>query len=158
MADLLTGLDADVAISNAAITDATDTTAEFAALTWVLVGFIESTSDYGDASADVTGNVISEGRTRHAKGTRDAGIFTLTCFHKPDDVGQLALAAAQLTSNRYGIRIRPRDRLTGGGTDSIDYFRGIIQSARRSALEANTPQRIVYNIGIDSQIYNVAAT
>ncbi len=157
MADLNTGLDSAVWIGGVAA-DTVDTSAEFAALTWVAIGFIESTSDYGDMSADVTGNVLNEGRTRHAKGTRDAGTFTLTCFHKADDAGQLALKAAQLTSNRYGIKISPRDRLTGAGTDSIDYFRGLVRSDRRSGLTANDPQRVVFEIGIDSALTNVAAT
>jgi hypothetical protein len=113
--------------------------------------------EYGDSANDVSGNVINEGRTRHAKGTRDAGTQTITCFVKADDVGQLAVAAAELTSNRYGIKISPRDRLSSGGTDSITYYRGIIRSVRKGALTANDPQRITFDIGIDSALYQVAA-
>jgi hypothetical protein len=158
MADLLTGLNAQVWIGPVAA-DTVDTSAEFVALTpYVAVGFLETLSEYGDESSDVTANVINEGRTRHAKGTRDAGTLTITCFVKPDDVGQLALKAAQLTSNRYAIKISPRDRLTSGGTDSISYFRGMIRSARKGALSANDPQRIVFMVGIDSDIIEVDAT
>jgi hypothetical protein len=158
MADLLTGLNAQVWIG-AVAADTVDTDTEFAALTpFVAVGFVESISEYGDESADVSANVINEGRTRHAKGTRDAGTQTITCFLKPDDVGQIALKAAELTSNRYAIKVSPRDRLSGGGTDSITYYRGIVRSARKGALSANDPQRIVFMIGIDSALVEVAAT
>jgi hypothetical protein len=157
MADLLTGLDAAAWIG-AIAADATDTAAEYAALTpLVAIGFIESIGEFGDSSEDVSANVINEGRTRHAKGTRDAGTCTITCFWNPSDAGQQDLIDAEATSNRYAIKISPRDRLSGGGTDSISYFRGLVRSARRSELSANEPQRIVFDIGIDSAIVYVAA-
>jgi hypothetical protein len=68
MPDLLTGTDAQMWISNASVADTVDTSAEFAALTWVAIGLIESIGEYGDESAEITGNVINEGRTRRAKG------------------------------------------------------------------------------------------
>jgi hypothetical protein len=158
MPDLLTGTDAQMWISNASVADTVDTSAEFAALTWVAIGLIESIGEYGDESAEITGNVINEGRTRRAKGTRNAGMQVLTCFHDDDDVGQVALRAAQLTSNRYGFKISPRDRLSGGGTDSIAYYRGLVMSARKGALSSDALQRITFNVGIDSAIIDVAAT
>jgi hypothetical protein len=94
----------------------------------------------------------------HAQVLTEAGTQTITCFLKPDDVGQIALKAAELTSNRYAIKVSPRDRLSGGGTDSITYYRGIVRSARKGALSANDPQRIVFMIGIDSALVEVAAT
>jgi hypothetical protein len=130
MADLLTGLNAIARIGPVA-NDAVDTSAEFVALTpYVDIGMIETISEFGDTSEDVTANVINEGRTRHAKGTRDAGTCTITCFWKPDDPGQ---------------------------QDLMD-FRGLVRSARRSELSANEPQRIVFEIGIDSAVTYVAAT
>lgn len=158
MSDLLTGLDAEVAIGPVA-DDAVDTSAEFIALTpYVPIGFVETISEFGDASADVTANVISEGRTRHAKGTRDGGNCTVTCFWNPADAGQQDLIDAETTSFRYAIRVTPRDRLTPAGTDSIRFFRGLVRTARPGALAANDPQRIVFEIGVDSAITRVAAT
>jgi hypothetical protein len=85
-------------------------------------------------------------------------MHVITCFWAPADPGQAALIAAQLTSTRYAIKISPRDRLTGAGTDSIDYYRGLVMSARRGALTSGEPQRVVYNIGIDSAILTTPAT
>jgi hypothetical protein len=150
MADLLTGLNATVSIGPVAA-DTVDDATEFAALTpYVEIGMVESIGEFGDSSEDVTANVINEGRTRHAKGTRDGGTCTVTCFWKPDDPGQIDMMDAEATSNRFAIRIQPRDRLTPAGTDSASYFRGLVRSARRSELSANEPQRIVFDIGIDS--------
>lgn len=158
MADLLTGLDAQAWIGPVAA-DTVDTDTEFVALTpYVPIGMIETISEFGDASEDVTANVINEGRTRHAKGTRDAGTCTFTCFVKGDDEGQMDLIAAELTSNRFAFKISPRDRATPGGTDSVRYFRGLVRSARPGQLAANDPQRIVFEVGIDSAITFVAAT
>lgn len=157
MADLLTGLDSQVWISNAAVADTVDTSAEFAALTWVALGSLETVSEYGDASSDVTGNVINEGRTRHAKGVRDAGVVTFTCFVNATDAGQVAFQAAEKTSNRYGIKISPRDRPEPTGTDSITYFRGLVQSFRKGALAADDLQRVTIAVGIDSALVEVAA-
>jgi hypothetical protein len=157
MADLLTGLNAQAWIGPVA-DDAVDTEAEFIALTpYVAIGMIETIGEFGDTSEDVTANVINEGRTRHAKGTRDAGTCTITCFWKPNDPGQQDLMDAEATSNRYAIKISPRDRLTPAGTDSISFFRGLVRSARRSELSANEPQRIVFDIGVDSAVTYVPA-
>ena len=157
MADLLTGLNAQAYIGPVA-DDTVDTDTEFVALTpYTAIGMIETISEFGDTSEDVTANVINEGRTRHAKGTRDAGTCTITCFWKPDDPGQQDLMDAEQTSNRFAIKISPRDRVSPAGTDSIQYFRGLVRSARRGELSANEPQRITFEIGIDSAITYVAA-
>ena len=149
MADLLTGLNATAAIGPVA-DEAVDTIAEYEALTpYVDVGWIESIDPGGDESADVTANVIDEGRTRHAKGTRDGGTCTITAFWNPSDAGQIDVMDAEATSNRYAISITRRDRLTPGGTDSLLYFRGLVRSRRPSVLSANDPQRIVFMIGVD---------
>lgn len=157
MADLLTGLNATVSIGPVA-DDTVDSEAEFVALTpYTLIGMVETIGEFGDTAEDVTANVISEGRTRHAKGTRDAGTCTITCFWQPDDPGQQDVMDAEATSNRFAFKINPRDRLSPAGTDSSSYFRGLVRSARRSELSANEPQRIVFDVGIDSAITYVPA-
>jgi hypothetical protein len=158
MGDLLTGTDAKVYISSASVLTTTDTTTEFAALTWVEVGLVEKVGEYGDESAEITGNVISEGRTRRAKGVRNAGMQVITCFVDGGDAGQQAMVDAEATSNRYGIKIVPKDRLTSGGTDSISYYRGLVMSAKKGELSSDALQRITFNVGIDSPILTVPAT
>jgi hypothetical protein len=69
----------------------------------------------------------------------------------------LDLRDAETTSNRFAIKISPRDRLTPAGTDSVSYFRGLVRSAKRSELSANEPQRIVFEIGVDSAVVYVDA-
>ena len=158
MPDLLTGTDAQIWIGPIA-PDTCDTEAEFVALTpYTAIGLVEIIGEIGDQSNEITGNVISEGRTRRAKGTRNAGTQDVTCFWGPADVGQAALIAAEKTSNRYAIKFSPRDRLTSGGTDSITYYRGLVMSARRQPLQSDNLQRVLYSIGVDSQLTEVAAT
>lgn len=159
MADLLTGTDAKIYISTVSVTNTSaDTLTEFGALTYTEIGLVEKIGEYGDESNEITGNVISEGRTRRAKGVRNAGMLVITCFVSPDDAGQAAVIAAEQTSNRYAFKIVPRDRLNGTGTDSITYLRGLVMSRKKGELASDGLQRITYNVGIDSQLYEVAAT
>lgn len=157
MADLLTGTDAKIYITSS-VDNTVDTPTEFAAKTWIEIGLVEKIGEYGDESSEVTGNVISEGRTRRAKGVRNAGTLVVTCFVDPSDAGQAAVIAAEQTSLRYGFKIVPKDRLNETGTDSISYFRGLVMSRKKGELASDGLQRITYNVGIDSAIYEVAAT
>lgn len=157
MADLITGTDAQVWISDGSIANTVDTTGEFAALTWIAVGLLESIPERGDESALVEGNVINEGRTRGAKGVRNAGAGGIVVFHDQSDAGQQELDTAQLSNNLWGLKISPRDRLSNSGTDSIEYVRVLILSARKSQLASDSLARVTYNCKFNSQFYIVPA-
>jgi hypothetical protein len=138
---------------------AADTTAEFAALTYVEVGYVESIGAYGDTASEVTAAVLGDGRTRKAKGARNSGTLPITCLDQPDDLGQLALVAAEAqNSANYALKIVLPNRLNATGADQIDYMRVLVMS---KSLDVGANDHIVrrtFNAGINSQIYTVAPT
>jgi hypothetical protein len=137
---------------------ATDTSAEYAALTWVLVGEIESLGDFGDESASVNFTSVNDSRVRKLKGARDAGTIALTCGRDPLDVGQIAMRAAEATKFEYAFRVTAADKLDTNDTNSIYYFHGLVMSQRDSYGGADNVVKTTFNIGINTDIVYVPAT
>ena len=134
--------------------------AAYAALTWTEVTAIESIGEFGDQAGIVTGAVIGDGRARKGKGTANAGDLTITCFHNPEDAGQAAmLAAASPGSNvNYPFKIVIGNRLSGSGTDEINYFIGLVTSARINVGNNENLVRITYATSVNSKLTTVAPT
>lgn len=157
MADIFTATGTKIFIGPS-VTNATDTAAEFAALSWTEVGLVESLGEYGDQSSAVTFAVIGDGRTRKAKGARDAGSVTITVGHDSADVGQAALIAAEATYNNYAFKVVLPNRLNVSGTDEIQYFRGLVMSKRLNVGGNDNVVKDTFEVGINSPVYVVAAT
>lgn len=157
MADIFTATGTKVFIGPS-VTNATDTAAEFAALTWTEIGLIESIGEFGDQSSSVTGAVIGDGRMRKAKGARDAGELAITVFHAGDDVGQAALEAAEASYSNFAFKVVLPNRLNVTGTDEIRYFRGLVMSKRLNVGGNDNLVKDTYNVGINSPIVVVAPT
>src|SRR5262245_3680132 len=129
--DIITASGSQVWIGVAVAAAQADTLAEFLAMsTWTPIGLIESISEFGDESADVTFASIGDGRTRHSKGARDAGTMTLVCGHDPTDAGQAAIELAEQDKSNYAFRIQIPDG-PPGWTNSIYFFRGLVRSRRK---------------------------
>lgn len=146
-------------ISDSDITSTTDTSTEYAALTWVAVGSLQSLGEYGDQAADVTAQTINDARVRHAKGARDAGTMSVVVYDDPTDTGQLALVDAEgENSLEYGFKVELADKVTSGGTNSLHYFRGRVLSKRISGVSPDNYVMRTFNVGINSEIVEVVAT
>lgn len=143
-----------------AITSATDTLAEFQALSpWVEVGEFRSMGPYGDASADVPSQSLSSARTGHTKGVRDAGTTDVIVYNDPADAGQIAMRAAERENSvQYAFKVVHSDKVTVSGEGSTDYFRGRVMSARRNGAQPDTNAERTFQIGINSEIFEVDAT
>jgi hypothetical protein len=135
-----------------------DTVSEFAGLTYVEVGLIESYGEYGDDASDVTFSAVGDARVRHSKGARDAGTMALVVGHDPFDAGQLALIAAEETNNNFAFKIVLPDGPTTSSTDTVNYFRGLVKSKKLNVGANNNVIKRTFNIGINSPVYEVAAT
>ena len=132
--------------------DSVDTAAEFKALMgFVEVKNVESYGDFGDESAAVTFNSVGAGRIQKAKGSRDAGTLALTVGFVPDDPGQIAMEAAEKSISNYAFQVVFPD-------GSSQYFRGLVMSRRRNVGSANDVLKRVFNIGINSELYDSAAS
>ena len=134
---------------------ATDTAAEYAALTWVEIGEVEDMGEFGDESSDVTFASVGDGRTRHLKGVRDAGTLALVCGRDPADAGQIALKAAEKTKFSYPIKVQAADAISEDYTDSVYYFNAKVMSARDNYGSVDNVVRTNFSLGIDSAIIEV---
>ena len=123
---------------------------------WTLINGTTNLGAAGDTSELVTSNQIGSGRTRKAKGTRNAGSMTLVCDIDITDPGQLALIAAEKTRDSYAFMLE-FDDAPAGGTPSTRYFSAFVMSTAEQYDEANSVMKLNATLEIDSNIVRVAA-
>jgi hypothetical protein len=158
MGDIQTTNGAKFYISAAAASADTDTVTEFEALTWTEIGLIEDLGNLGDVSTEVKGASIGDGRVRKAKGARDAGTMNVKCFHDPADDGQKAAILAEATNDNYGFKLELPDGPPSPGTNTIQYFRGMVMSKELNLGTNDNIMRRVINIAVNSAITEDPAT
>lgn len=159
MGDIITGSGTKVYIGAAVTQAQADSLAEFEAMTgWTEVGLVESFSGFGDKSNDVAFSAVGDARVRHAKGARDAGARTLTVAHDPLDAGQAAIEAAEETNNNYAIKVLVPDSPTGAYSDSLFFFRALVNSKEFEPISNDAVVKKVYGIGINSEIFTDPAS
>lgn len=135
-----------------------DTLAEFQAMTgWIEVSEVESLGEFGDESNDVTFSAIGDARVRHLKGARDAGSMAITVGRDPLDLGQLAMIAAEKTKFEHAIKIVAADAPTEDYTNSVYFFRGLVNSRKENYGENDNVVRITFNVGVNSEVFDAPA-
>jgi hypothetical protein len=130
----------------------------FQADSYIEVGEVEDAGEYGDEASDVTFESLSDGRTRHLKGTKDAGVMPLVVGDDPEDEGQIALVAAELSPLDFNFKVVLNNALSLGGTGQVDYFYGKVMSKRQVVGTVNNVVRKRFGIGINSRIVTDPAT
>ncbi len=128
---------------------------DFEALTWVPIGEVEDGGEIGDQSSDVSFQSLGDGRVRHLKGARDAGTVSLVVGDDPLDAGQIALRAAEQTKFLYNFKVEYEDAPTADYSNSVDYFRGLVMSARKQVGQGDNVLRRTFAIGINTDILTV---
>jgi hypothetical protein len=136
---------------------ATDTAAEYAALTWTEIGDIVSFGEFGASFEEIVHQPINDGETYRFKGTRNNGSLALNLGRAPADAGQAILFAAAETYVDYDFRITLNDTPAGGGTPTTMYFNGKVMSYTTSVPSSNSIVGSTANIGISGKIIEVAA-
>lgn len=129
---------------------------DFAGQSWVQIGWPENMGEFGDESAEITFDAISEQRTQKLKGTRNAGNMALVFGVDSDDEGQIALRAAEATPLDYAFKIEFNDA-PAGGTPSERYFIAKVMTAREVLDTTNNVVRLNATLGINSNIVRVQA-
>ena len=158
MADLLAVAGCKFFIGDATPAKNTDFVAgDFAAVTWQEVANWETMGQHGDTAASIVTPIINRARDSKIKGTRNAGTMENNFVADVTDLGQLALYAAEATSENYAIKIEYND-LAGGSTPSEDLFIALVLSAAEVGGGANTARMLASSIDINSNIVRVAAT
>ncbi len=141
-----------------AVTSEPADAAAYAAQSWTEIGDVESLGDYGDEASILTATTLQDERTFKAKGPRDAGTLVITVLDRPDDVGQIALIAAEASKFNYPFKIVLPNRLTTGGTDQIEYLIGLVASKRQNVADASNIVKRIFNVAVNSKITEVAPT
>jgi hypothetical protein len=128
------------------VTSADDITG-LSALSYTLVGKVESLGEIGPQAQDVTFIPLAGDAVQHLKGATDNGSTVVMCARDPLDTGQLALKAASETRYEYALKIVLADAADANDTDSTIYVRGPVMSARLSGLDANSVTKVAYGVG-----------
>ena len=130
----------------------------FQADSYIEIGEAEDLGEYGDQSQDVTFESLSDSRTRHLKGTRDAGVMPLVVGDDPEDEGQLACIEAEASHLDFNFKVVLNNAVTLGGTGQVDYFYGKMMGKRKNVGSVNNVVRANFSIGINSRIVTDPAT
>lgn len=105
--------------------------AAYAALTWVEIKKVGNMGQIGKAVNILNYPIWSDTGVQKAKGLTDHGSPTLEVMRDVSDAGQDALRTAAATNLNYAIKVERNDKITGGGTNTIIYNRGIVAGPAR---------------------------
>jgi hypothetical protein len=154
-----TNFGAKLWISSATTTTATDTQAEFEALSYTQVGKIVSMGQFGDTYQDVPFTPLENARTEHLKGTVDGGTMQLEVGFDASDTGQDALMTALADVNGlYAFQVQLGDGSSGSpSAPTTQYFLGRVMAAPLNIGSANTVPTRSVTISVNTAIIQVDA-
>ena len=147
-----TTLSINLVQSNAAVI------AEFQTDTYQEVGQVENMGEFGDEANIITFASLADTRVRKFKGARDAGTMNVVTGDDPLDAGQDAMVAAEAQPNDYNFKVELNDPTSLSGTPSVHYFRGKVLSKRLQVNDVNSIVRRLFNVGVNSAIFEVNPT
>lgn len=129
---------------------------DFAGQSWVEIGGLTNLGEVGDQSELITANLISIGRTKKIKGTRNAGSMAIVAALDAQDEGQLAFRDAEKTKDNYAFRMIFNDAPVAG-VPSQRYFVGLVMGARNQFNEANNVMNLMGTIEVNSNLVEIEA-
>lgn len=132
--------------------------ADYQADSYIEVGELEDLGEFGDQSDDITFTALSDGRTRHLKGPRDAGSMPIVVGDDMTDDGQAAMEAAEASPLDFNFKVVLNNATSVGGQGSQHFFIGKVMSKRRNVGNATNVTRKNYTVGINSAITEVDPT
>ncbi|WP_114966812.1 hypothetical protein [Alkalilacustris brevis] len=129
---------------------------DFDSESWEEIGGLESLGTLGDASEEITQDIISEARTKRLKGTRSSPPMEVIAAIDYDDDGQLALIAAEKAPHDYAFRVVFNDA-PPDGTPSERLFIAKVASATEAYDTANSVMKLNASLWVNSNVVRVAA-
>lgn len=122
--------------------------ADFTDETWVEIDGWETAGAVGDTATLITTSLINRGRDIKQKGTRNAGSMQNNFAVIDADPGQLALIAAEKTTENYAFKIEWE------GGENVAFI-GIVMGAQKQGGQANTINLMQSTIEINSNIVDL---
>ncbi len=149
-----------VSMTSTTTPPATYDAAGYAALTYVDLGCLSNIGEFGDESALVTFDCISEGRTKKIKGQKNAGQMALTVALDDTTSGFDAIqdAEADDSTGDYHFKVVFPNEQNATGTGAIRYFSGKVMSAREVLGGANDVATVNVVVEINTKIVKVNST
>lgn len=144
-------------ISTAAASAATDTVAEYAALTFVEIVQVYDLGEWGDLANAVESTTLRDSRVKRLKGLVDGGTAEIIVNRDADDAGQDKLEEARKSPFDYAFKAVLPDKLTEEGEGTTFYFRAAVLGGRTSYGEADNVVRTTWSLAINSERLEVAA-
>ena len=127
-----------------------DEQTDFEALSFDLIGEVESIAEYGTTYNPVTFTALADRRVRKFKGSYDNGDPTLSIGLDRDDAGQQAAITARDQDADVAFAVTYQD-------GSIDYFTGKVMSFTRNIGSVENITMANMSIGINSDFVEVDA-
>lgn len=153
-----TAAGASIAIGPSVDIGATDSLAEFQALSYLEVGEVESIGEFGDESAVSTFTALRDSRVRKIKAARDAGTAAVVAAFDSQDAGQAAMSEAEGTKFDFAFRVTLADEPTEGSEPTSLYFAAQVMSERLNVGAQDNIVRRTWNLGINTEIFEDLAT
>jgi hypothetical protein len=123
---------------------------------WTEIKHLENLGAIGDQAEEVSIGLIDQQRVKRFKGARQSAPLELTFGLDVDDLGQIALIAAERSRDDFAFKIEFPDA-PAGGTPSQRLFIGIVGSATETYDTANSVTRLGAQVWINSNIVRVAS-
>jgi len=160
MPSIFAAAKATVAITTTTTPPASYTAAGYGALTYEQIRPIQSIGAFGTSFESVTFDDICTGLRTKIKGINDNGEMEIVAaFDDTNDGQTAAVAAAKDTSTgNYNFKVTLPNKQNSTGTDAIFYFSGKVMSANTTAGGASDIVTRTFNIGINTEIVEVAST
>lgn len=133
------------------------TEADFDAEDWTEITGHENLGQLGDASEEITQELIGEARMKRLKGTRSSPPMELILAINYDDDGQQEIIAAEKTPNDYAFRLTFNDA-PPDGTPSERMFIAKVASVTEQFDTANNVMKLNATLWVNSNVVRVDAT
>lgn len=160
MANIFAASKATVSITANTTPPATYDAAGYGALTYEQICPLQSIGAFGTQFESVTFDDICTGLRTKIKGINDNGEMEVVAGYDDTNDGQIAaVAAAKDTSTgNYNFKVTLPNKQNVTGNDAIFYFSGKVMSALTTPGAASDVVTRTFNIGINTEIIEVAST
>jgi len=149
-----------VAITATTAPPSTYDAAGYAALTYEQICPLQSIGAFGTTFEAVTFDDICTGLRTKIKGINDNGEMEVVAAYDDTNDGQLAavVAAKDTSTANYHFKVTLPNKQNITGNDAIFYFSGKVMSATVTPGSASDVVTRTINIGINTEIVEVAST
>jgi len=126
-------------------------------ITWTTVGTIENHGSHGMQAQIIEFTAVEDGVVQKLKGSKNYGTKSMTLGNIPSDAGQVLMATASESNNRYSVRvIYPLG--DGEVTNAVHYMDVLVSSREFQDGIANDVRKLAVALALCRKQVEVNAT